>query len=691
MSESWYCLAFGQELGPMSTADLKVLVERGDVLSSDKIKCGINGAWQRAESRSEFFPASDALRKAPAAPAPAPQTAPVEAAQAQQQPPETLAAKLPAAESPAAESPAAGLALAMTAAAEPAPAEPAQLSAVGVVGRRGFKFFAAAGVLLALLGGVSGGLSALLWGDGGASRAVASSASGVDQQKMAALRGQIEELEKQHRELVEAAKPPIAPLAPAPQISPEPTPSAPDSAVPPAPPAAPAAPPAQAPEMPASPAGDKSPQPESQASHSEGSGGKQLDPLASSRAPSPGLPARQPPAPSSAPPASALASPPALAELTPEEVHERRRQRLDLLTQIYNDRADLLLQHAKVQTELNQVDAAIANAQNQLATAATAIAEFETLIATAQFNANASAAKITEWTTNIAELSAASVVIQGQIEQLNVKRGGVVEKLNSLQVQADQLRSRWLAVLDPFGSLDRGEEQEAMAAFNEWVRLQPDAPWAWLARGFANWQLGDHDAAFSDFNQAVNLKGPALSNSLAARGGLLHAMGRAKEALADFGKAIKLNKSDSMVYLFRARCNCVDAKYSAAKKDFETAIRLAPKDAESYRQYALLLAACPQDRFRNGKKAVANAEQACELTEWKNWSALDTLAAAHAEAGRFDDACGCAEKAAALTYGANRGQCLARLKQYKDGQPLRMDWKNQSGNPSAAADAPISK
>ncbi|HEU5430256.1 MAG TPA: hypothetical protein VFU81_01260, partial [Thermomicrobiales bacterium] len=150
-------------------------------------------------------------------------------------------------------------------------------------------------------------------------------------------------------------------------------------------------------------------------------------------------------------------------------------------------------------------------------------------------------------------------------------------------------------------------------------------------------------------------------------------------------------KSDSMVYLFRARCNCVDAKYSAAKKDFETAIRLAPKDAESYRQYALLLAACPQDRFRNGKKAVANAEQACELTEWKNWSALDTLAAAHAEAGRFDDACGCAEKAAALTYGANRGQCLARLKQYKDGQPLRMDWKNQSGNPSAAADAPISK
>lgn len=451
--------------------------------------------------------------------------------------------------------------------------------------------------------------------------------------------------------------------------------------------------------MPAAPA-DEAPLAESKASRSEG-GEKTLDPLASVRAPSPALPSpalpsAKPPAPSTAPSAPApsapaVASPPAIAELTPEEVRERRRQRLDLLVQIYNERADLLVRHAKVQTELNQVDAAIANAQDQLAKAATAIAGFETLIATAQFNANASAGKITEWTTNIAELGAASVVIQGQIEQLNVQRAGVVEKLNALQVQADQLRSRWLAVLDPFGSLDRGEEQEALAAFNEWVRLQPDAPWAWLARGFAYWQLGKLDAAFSDFNQAVNLKGPALSNSLAARGGLLHAMGRKKEAMADFGKAIKLNKSDGMAYLFRARCNCVDEKYSAAKKDFETATRLGPNDAESFRQYALLLAACPQDRFRNGKKALANAEQACELTEWKNWTALDTLAAANAEAGRFDEASRWAEKAAALTYGANRGQCLARLKQYKDGQPLRMDWKNQSGNPSAAADAPLTQ
>lgn len=656
----------------MSLADLKALVERGDVLPNDRIKCGAEGEWKSAGSMAEFLPSSDLGNRTALAKASAAETPPVET---------------PVAEPLAARSAAAEMAAAEQEPVEPAPAGTAPGAVMPAAGRRGFRFFAAAGVLLALLGGVSGGLSALLWGDAGDSQAIASSAPAVDQQKIAALWVQIEDLERHRQQLEEAANPPASPSPPAsaPRSSPEtpPAPSLPPAANPPAPP----------PDMPAAPADGPAPKAESKGSEGDGDGEKALDPLASMRAasPAPGLPAGQPPATSSGPPTAAPLSPPATAGLTPEQVRERQRQRLELLKQIYAERAELLVQHAKLQAELDRVDAAISKAQGQLAAASVGIAELETLIATAQFNPTANGSKIAEWTTGVAELGAATLLIQAQIEQLNVERAGVVEKINAYYAEADQLRSRWLAVVDPFGRLDRGEEESAIAAFSEWVRLQPDAPWAWLARGFAFWQLGKDDAAFTDFNQAVSLKGPAISNSLAARGGLLHAMGRSKDAMADFGKALKLNKADGMVYLFRARCYCADEKYSAARKDFETAIRLSPKDAETYRQYALLQAACPKDRFRNGKKAVANAEQACELTEWKNWSALDTLAAANAEAGRFDEACRWAEKAASLTYGANRGQCLARLKQYQAGQPLRLDWKNQIGNPSAAADSPIAQ
>jgi hypothetical protein len=47
---------------------------------------------------------------------------------------------------------------------------------------------------------------------------------------------------------------------------------------------------------------------------------------------------------------------------------------------------------------------------------------------------------------------------------------------------------------------------------------------------------------------------------------------------------------------------------------------------------------CPQDDLRDGKKAVEYARKACDLTEWKSAWDLDTLAAAYAEVGQFDEA-----------------------------------------------------
>jgi two-component SAPR family response regulator len=42
--------------------------------------------------------------------------------------------------------------------------------------------------------------------------------------------------------------------------------------------------------------------------------------------------------------------------------------------------------------------------------------------------------------------------------------------------------------------------------------------------------------------------------------------------------------------------------------------------------------------MRDGLKAVEMAAKACELTQWKQSEMVDTLAAAYAEAGDFDEA-----------------------------------------------------
>lgn len=71
---------------------------------------------------------------------------------------------------------------------------------------------------------------------------------------------------------------------------------------------------------------------------------------------------------------------------------------------------------------------------------------------------------------------------------------------------------------------------------------------------------------------------------------------------------------------------------------YRAAIELRPKDAEFLNNFAWLLATCPSASVRDGKAAVENATAACELVEYKNWAYMDTLAAAYAEAGDFENA-----------------------------------------------------
>jgi hypothetical protein len=60
MSEKWYCLAFGIELGPMSRDDLQMLASRGELLPDSLVREGPSGAWVAARTTAGLFPAGDA-------------------------------------------------------------------------------------------------------------------------------------------------------------------------------------------------------------------------------------------------------------------------------------------------------------------------------------------------------------------------------------------------------------------------------------------------------------------------------------------------------------------------------------------------------------------------------------------------------------------------------------------------------
>jgi hypothetical protein len=88
--------------------------------------------------------------------------------------------------------------------------------------------------------------------------------------------------------------------------------------------------------------------------------------------------------------------------------------------------------------------------------------------------------------------------------------------------------------------------------------------------------------------------------------------------------------------------------YAGALAGYRLAIQSEPEHAEALNNMAWLLATAPEDSLRNGAEAVQHGEKACALTRYRAPALVGALAAAYAEAGRFDEAIATADKACDL-------------------------------------------
>jgi Flp pilus assembly protein TadD len=105
------------------------------------------------------------------------------------------------------------------------------------------------------------------------------------------------------------------------------------------------------------------------------------------------------------------------------------------------------------------------------------------------------------------------------------------------------------------------------------------------------------------------------------------------------------------------------------------ALKLNPNLPDALNNLALILATSSDDGLRNGPEAVQLAERACQLTQYHQPLFFETLAAAYAEAGRFQEAQAAVAKAEQLAQvGGLAGQAerdKRLLELYSAGQPLR--------------------
>ena len=192
-------------------------------------------------------------------------------------------------------------------------------------------------------------------------------------------------------------------------------------------------------------------------------------------------------------------------------------------------------------------------------------------------------------------------------------------------------------------------------------------------RGVTRYETGDDKSAITDLTRALQGKpgDPQVrAGCLVARARCYINQGKSAPALSDLNAAIKL-REDSEAYRLRGIVHKVMHGYEKSLADYEKAIALDPKNADAYSSEAYLLSVCPAPKYRDGAKAVRYATKACELMEWHDAGAIDTLAAAYAECGNFQQALHWQKRALEFVGEKDTAKLGSRLELYQSGKAYR--------------------
>lgn len=212
-----------------------------------------------------------------------------------------------------------------------------------------------------------------------------------------------------------------------------------------------------------------------------------------------------------------------------------------------------------------------------------------------------------------------------------------------------------------------GDFAAARHEFNKTIKLNPKYAKAYSNRAALHVQDGNFTAALTDYRKAIQLD-PDLTIAHKGRGRVCHMLGKLDESLQHFDAAVMLSPEDAYITACRADLLVDMGRYAQAKVGYRQAIQLDEASATAYRNLAWLQATCPDARFRDGEQAVKNAQKALELSSEADDITLDTLAAAMAAAGHFEDAVATLEKAIQLSPEGSDVEYSERLRLYRSGQ-----------------------
>jgi tetratricopeptide (TPR) repeat protein len=179
-------------------------------------------------------------------------------------------------------------------------------------------------------------------------------------------------------------------------------------------------------------------------------------------------------------------------------------------------------------------------------------------------------------------------------------------------------------------------------------------------------QLGHMDEARAALQHAVELE-PDSATARLDLGILLYKADDKAGARAQFADALQVDPKFVAARMALHDVLMADKDYVEVERVLREGLELTPDSATLANSLAWLLATCPHPARRKPEEAVQWAEKACELTKRNDDAMLDTLAAAYAAAGRFTEARQASADAIRIAQAANRPDYV---KDYESRQAL---------------------
>lgn len=220
-----------------------------------------------------------------------------------------------------------------------------------------------------------------------------------------------------------------------------------------------------------------------------------------------------------------------------------------------------------------------------------------------------------------------------------------------------------------------GRFSEAIPEYEKALELNPQYHAIHNNLGRALAMAGRVDEAVTEFERAVasNPNWAEAENNL---GRALASKGELEASIPHFTRAVELDaKSVEARFYLGASLYYGQGRVVDAMQRWREALALDPDYLPALNEAAHLLASCPDASARNGAESVKLAERAVELSHGSDPVFLDTLAAAYAESGRFQQAIETATRALEIARRENKTALMegvaARLRMYQAGVPYR--------------------